>query len=471
MIKNLRQTDRQHERRIALDRRKFLRGLGACIALPAFESLLPARLWAAEAASASAAASELASTPGGAPVRMAFLYFPNGALPKYWWPKGEGADFELAQTMEPLADWKKHIQVLGGLDHLNATPGPDGPGDHARANGTFLTGVRVRKTAGSDIHAGISIDQIAANKIGHLTRFPSLELSCEAARRSGNCDSGYSCAYQYNLAWRSPTAPLAPEANPRLVFERLFGRGAHGHRGESFQERRQQQQSILDFVLDDAREIQRQLSGRDLDKLDDYLTSIRDVEKRIQRAERFDTPDPDVATPDGIPASYQEHIRIMLSMLVLAFQTDSTRLASMLLAHDGSNRVFNDLGFPEGHHNLTHHQGNEEMIEKVAQIDQWYVKQLAWFLDQLEQTKDADGTSLLHNSMIVYGCGNADGNRHSHDNLPIILAGHGGGSLNPGRYVKFNSQPACNLFLSMADRLGVEGLERFGDSTGRLSDI
>jgi hypothetical protein len=468
MAKNLRQVVGD-QLRPPFTRRKFLRGVGACIALPAFESLLPARLFAAEAVQASAAG--LGSTASGAPLRMAFLYFPNGAIPRYWWPEGDCADFQLARTMEPLSDFKEHIQILGGLDHLNATPGSDGAGDHARANGTFLTGVRVRKTAGADIHAGISIDQIAANQMGRLTRFPSLELSCEAARRSGNCDSGYSCAYQYNLAWRSPTAPLSPEANPRLVFERLFGRGEHGHRSESFQERKAEQQSVLDFVLDDAHSLERQLSGRDRQKLDDYQTSVREVEQRIERAERMQIPDPDVGAPDGIPASYQEHIRLMFSMLVLAFQTDSTRVATMLLAHDGSNRDFTDLGIPEGHHNLSHHQGKEQMIEKVAQIDQWYVKQLAWLLDRLKETKEADGSSLLHNSMIVYGCGNADGNRHTHENLPIILAGHGGGTLTPGRYVKCDSQPACNLFLSLADRLGLEKLDRFGDSTGRLSDI
>lgn len=449
-------------------RRHFLRGLGACLALPAFESLLPSSLLAAET---NAAAAPIATTAAGAPLRMAFVYFPNGSIPRYWWPSKEGADFELPRTLKPLADLQQHVQVLGGLDHINATPGPDGAGDHARANGTFLTGVRVRKTSGADIHAGISIDQIAANQIGNATRFPSLELSCEAARRTGNCDSGYSCAYQYNLAWRSPTSPLAPEANPRLVFERLFGTGGHGERQLSFQLRKQQQQSILDFVLDDARSLQRDLSGRDQQKLDDYLTSVRDVEKRIGQAERFEIPDPEIETPAGIPVAYEDHLQIMFSMLALAFQTDSTRLATMLMAHDGSNRTFPELGFAEGHHNLTHHQGNADMIEKVAQIDAWYMKQFAYFLQKLEDTKDANGESLLHNSMIVYGCGNADGNRHNHDNLPLLLAGGGGGTLTPGRYVKYKSEPACNLFLSMADRLGLQNLDRFGDSTGRLKDM
>jgi Protein of unknown function (DUF1552) len=450
------------------DRRRFLRGLGACVALPAFETFLPSVIRAAETETGAA----LASSTSGSPVRMAFVYFPNGAIPSTWWPKAEGTEFEFNNTMKPLENLKNRVQVLGGLDHINATPGPDGAGDHARANGTFLTGVRVRKTAGADIHADISIDQVAAEQIGHLTRFPSLELSCEPARRTGNCDSGYSCAYQYNLAWHSPTAPVAPEANPRLVFERLFGAGAQGHRKEGFFIRQQQQQSVLDFVQDDARALAKKLGGRDQQKLDDYLTSIREIEKRIQKAEESGAPpDPAIDTPAGIPASYQEHIQIMFDMLLLAFQTDSTRIATMLLAHDGSNRTFPDLGFPEGHHNLTHHHNDKSMIEKVAQIDQFYMQRFADFLQKLEDTKDLDGHSLLYNSMIVYGCGNADGNAHSHVNLPLVFAGAGGGTLTPGRYVKHKSEPACNLFLSMIDRMGVKGVERFGDSTGRLANV
>src|SRR5204863_1708741 len=221
------------------------------------------------------------------PLRMGFIYFPNGAHQLNWWPTGQEKAFQLAKTMLPLEPVKDHLQILGGLDHKEAAPGPDGAGDHARASGTFLTGVRVKKTAGADIHAGISIDQVVANQVGHLTRFPSLELTCDAVRKSGNCDSGYSCAYQYNLAWRSPTQPVAPEPNPRLLFERLFGAGAPGERKESLSRRQQQQRSILDFVLDDARELQRQLTSRDKQKLDEYLGSVREIEQRIEGAERF----------------------------------------------------------------------------------------------------------------------------------------------------------------------------------------
>jgi len=453
------------QRFASLSRRHFLRGLGACLALPAFESLHPSSTLAGDAV-------RLATAPTGAPLRMAFVYFPNGAIPANWWPNGEGKDFELNRTLQPLENVRHRLQLLSGLDHVNATPGPDGAGDHARASGTFLTGVRVKKTAGADIHAGISIDQVAANQVGHLTRFPSLELTCDAVRKSGNCDSGYSCAYQYNLAWRSPTQPVAPEPNPRLLFERLFGAGAPGERNESLKRRQQQQRSILDFVLDDARSLQRQLAARDRQKLDEYLGSVREIEKRIASAEQVGAaPDPAVETPSGIPPSFAEYIQIMYDMMILAFQTDSTRIGTFLLANEGSNRAFPEIGIAEGHHFLTHHRNKQEMIDKVAEIDLWYMTQFACFLEKMEQTKDVDGQSLLHNSMIVYGSGNADGNRHTHVNLPVILAGGGGGSLTPARYAKLGGVPMSNLLLSLVDRLGVTGVDRHGDSTGRVADI
>jgi hypothetical protein len=455
------------ERHFSMSRRRFLRGVGACLALPAFESLVPS------AVNAAAPAATAGVSPGGAPVRMAFVYFPNGAHQANWWPSGEGKDFELGATMQPLAALKHRLQVLGGLDHIGATPGRDGAGDHARASGTFLTGVRVRKTAGADIKAGISIDQAVANQIGHLTQFPSLELTCDAVRKSGSCDSGYSCAYQYNLAWRSESTPVAPEPNPRLMFERLFGEGAPGQRQANLRRRQEQQRSILDFVRDDALSLGNQLGQRDRQKLDEYLTSVRAIEKRIEKADRFaeKTHDPAVDTPPGIPPSFQEHIRLMYSMMVLAFQSDSTRIATFLLANEGSNRAFPEIEISEGHHYLSHHRNNEEMMDKIAQIDLWYMQQFAWFLEQLEATKDFDGRSLLENSMVVYGSGNADGNRHTHVNLPVILAGGGGGTLTPGRYVDFESVPMSNLLLSLGDRMGATGIESLGDSTGRLQGI
>jgi hypothetical protein len=462
------------ERERSLSRRRFLRGLGVGLALPALESLWPARLMgaAAGAASSSAAGRALAATASGAPLRMAFVYFPNGAIQPSWWPKGEERDFQLSTTLQPLEGVKGQLQVLGGLDHVNATPGPDGAGDHARASGTFLTGVRVKKTAGSDIRAGISIDQVVANQVGHLTRFPSLELTCDAVRKSGNCDSGYSCAYQYNLAWRSENTPVAPEPNPRLLFERLFGAGSHGERRAGFQRRLQQQRSILDFVLDDARALQSGLTHRDREKLDEYLTSVREIERRIEGSERFGpTPDPSIDTPPGIPAGFEDYLQVMFDLMVLSFQTDSTRIATFLMANEGSNRAFPEIGIAEGHHYLTHHQNKQDMIDKVAQIDGFYLRQFARFLDKMEKTRDTDGHSLLHNSMIVYGSGNADGNRHSHTNLPLLLAGSGGGTLQSGRFVRHGGVPMSNLLLSLADRMGVTGVQRLGDSSGRLTAV
>jgi hypothetical protein len=453
--------------RAELNRRRFLRGLGACVAVPAFASLRSASLLAA----GPTAGNCLAVTASGAPLRAAFVYFPNGAIPASWWPKQEGTNVTLSRTLEPLEQNKALIQVLGGLDHRTAEAGPDGAGDHARGNGTFLTGIRLKKSA-TDLRAGISIDQVLARKLGHLTRFPSLELACETARKTGACDSGYSCAYQYNLSWSSPTTPVPPESNPRLVFERLFGAGSPGERRANLKRRRVEQRSILDLVLEDAHSMQQRLDSADQHKLDQYLTSVRELETRLAKEERFgEVQDPSVQTPPGVPDDYGQYIELMFDMLVLAFQTDSTRIATLLLAHDGSNRSFDHIGIFEGHHDLTHHQNRPEWIEKVADIDLWYAKQFSRFLDKLRTTKDADGTNLLHNAMIVYGSGNADGNRHTHANLPVILAGGGGGTLQPGRYVKHGSKPMTNLFLSMADRMGIQDLARFGDSTAPLGNI
>ena len=452
------------ERHFAFNRRHFLRGLGACVALPAFESLGALKALAAPA-------SKLATTAGGAPLRTAFVYFPNGAIPAAWWPKGDGKAAEFSRTLKPLEPLRRHLQVLGGLDQMCAYGGADGGGDHARGNGVFLTGVRLNKSA-TDIRAGISIDQAIAREVGHLTRLPSLELSSDAVRTSGACDSGYACAYQFNLSWSSATTPVAAESNPRMVFERLFGTGAPGARAENMKRRQQEQRSVLDFVLEDARGMNRRLNGRDRDKLDQYLTGLREIETSIQKAERFGAvPDPGVETPAGIPQDRAQHAQLMLDMLALAFQTDSTRVATLMLGHDGDNRSLPEAGISEGHHDLSHHFQNEEKIQKLTEIDLWYATQFAKFLHKLEATKDADGQSILHNSMILYGSGNADGNRHTHANLPLLLAGGGGGALTPGRYVQHGAKPMCNLFLSLAEKMGAQTLERHGDSTGRLGNV
>jgi hypothetical protein len=363
------------------------------------------------------------------------------------------------------------VQVISGLEDLSANAGMDGGGDHARAGGTFLTGVRIKKTAGSDIYAGVSFDQVIAQRIGRQTRFPSLELTCDAVRKAGDCDSGYSCAYEYNLAWRSPTQPVMPDPNPRQVFERLFGDGPPAQRTANLQRRQQQQQSILDYVLTDTMAMEGNMNGRDRAKLDQYLTSVREIEQRIQRTESMPVANPDMDAPPGIPPDFGEHIQLMFDMLLLAFQTDSTRVATLLIAGEGSNRSFSQIGISEGHHNLTHHRNQPDIIAKVKQIDLWYAQQLGKFLEKMDQTQDVDGHSLLHNSMILYGSGNADGNRHTHVNLPILVAGSAGGSLKTGRYLKTGPTPLTNLFLSMADKMGIEGLQSHGDSTGRLSCI
>jgi hypothetical protein len=455
------------QRQFAFSRRHFLRGLGACIALPAFESLGGFNKLLA------APSRGLATTASGAPLRTAFLFFPNGAIPAAWWPKAAGQGFDFSRTLAPLEPFRHQLQVLGGLDQRCAEAGPDGGGDHARGNGVFLTGVRLKKSA-TDIRAGVSIDQVIAREVGHLTRFPSLELSSDAVRTSGACDSGYACAYQFNLSWSSPNTPVAAESNPRMAFERLFGTGGPGERAANMKRRQEEQRSVLDFVLEDARGMNRRLNGRDRDKLDQYLSGIRAIETSIEKAERFGpAKDPGVDTPAGVPQDRAQYVQIMGELLVLAFQTDSTRVATLLLGHDGDNRSLPEIGISEGHHDLSHHFNNEEKIQKLAEIDLWYSTQFAGFLKKLEATKDVDGQSLLHNSMIVFGAGNADSNRHTHTNLPLLLAGSAGGALHPGRYVQHGGKPMTNLLLSLADRMGSQkqGLPSFGDSTGRLEDV
>ena len=446
--------DRAAQRHDSLSRRQVLRGLGASIALPTLMSASPAFA---------------KSLPRQVPARMAFVYVPNGAIPAAWWPEGAGgADFGLSPTLAPLAKVRNSLQVISGLDCVSAEAGPDGAGDHARAGGTFLTGVRIKKTAGSDIKAGVSIDQVVANEVGHRTRFASLELTCDVVRKSGECDSGYACAYEYNLAWSAPNQPLAPEHNPQFAFERLFGDGSRNARVANLKRRESEQHSILDYVLEDAKSLNAKLDGRDRQKLDQYLTSVREIEQRIAISRTMPVANPDVDAPAGVPPNYSDHVALMFDMLLLAFQTDSTRIATLLLAREGSNRPFNDIGISSGHHDLSHHKNTPDIVEKVKLIDRWYVERLAAFLEKMDQTEEADGKSLLHHSMILYGSGNADGNRHTHVNLPVVLAGAGGGAFQPGRYVKAKSQPIPNLFLSMADAMGTN-IPAHGDSTGRFS--
>lgn len=404
------------------------------------------------------------------PRRLAFMYVPNGVNMADWTPKNMGANFELPFILEPLKPYQKDLQILSGLAHQKADPNGDGGGDHARASASFLTGCQARKTAAVDIRAGVSVDQLAATKLAKFTRIPSLELSCDKGQQAGNCDSGYSCAYQFNLAWKTATTPLPPEVDPRLVFERLFTDGTPGETRESRARRRQNQKSILDFVLEDARRLQGKLGQTDLRKLDEYMTSVREIEQQIERAEKFPVTLPDQAKPTAIPKDYEQHLHVMFDLLALAFQTDTTRVSTFLLAHDGSNRSYPFIGVSDGHHDLSHHGGNVQKKEKIAKINNFHVRQFAYFLEKLKSVKEGDGT-LLDNCMVVYGSGIADGDAHSHHDLPVILAGKGGRTLTTGRHGQFPKfTPMTNLYLSLLDRMDAP-VERIGDSTGKLEGL
>ncbi len=432
-------------------RRTFLKSIAATLAVPAFPSL--------QAAQAAAKAAS--------PTRMAFIYIPNGVNLDLWQPTGKGRDYAISKTLEPLAGLRDQFSVLRGLDHDKAFANGDGAGDHARANATFLTGCQARKTAGSDIQVGESVDQIAAKQIGHLTRLPSLELSTDPARSSGHCDSGYSCAYQFNLAWINESTPAPAERDPRLVFEKMFGSGNENEDAR----RRAYRKSILDFVMDDAKRLQNRLGSTDRGKMEEYLTAVRDIELRIERAEKFRKEVPEDKRPNGVPAGYGEHIRMMFDLMHLAFQTDTTRVSTFLLAHDGSNRTFPEVGVHSAHHEISHHRNDPQLLESIGKIDRFYVEQLAYFLQKMRDTPDGEGATLLDSSMIVYGGGIGDGNRHNHDDLPVLLAGHGGGTLKPGRLIEApKGTPMTNLYLSLLDRMNVKA-RRIGDSTGVFEKV
>jgi hypothetical protein len=438
-----------------LSRRTVLKGLGVSMALPWLEAMGPLKAWAAEP-----------SPDKAVPNRMAFIYVPNGKNMVDWTPKTEGENFELPHILQTLSATKGEFSILTGLTADKARSNGDGGGDHARAMAAFLTGAQPRKTDGADIRAGISVDQIAAARVGDMTRLSSLEIGCEQGSMAGNCDSGYSCVYSGTMAWRSATQPLPKEVNPKLVFERLFG-SSDAMRSK----RDQQRKSVLDFVRNDSSELQKRLGTVDKRKLDEYFTSVRDIEHRIEKAAKLPPVKvPDLAQPQGIPTTYEEHIKIMADLMVLAFQADVTRVSTFVFANEGSNKAYPFIGVSDGHHDLSHHGNDEKKKQKIRDINSFHAKQLAYILQKMKSIKEGDGT-LLDHSMIVYGSGNSDGNRHNHDDLPILLAGRGCGTLKPGRHIRYpNNTPLNNLWVSLLDRMDIRG-QQFGDSTGALKGL
>jgi len=446
---------------LLISRRTLLRGAGTALALPWMEAM----------------AHALPGTPAEGPVRMAFLFVPNGINMAHWTPGTEGAFGTLPSVLEPLEGLKGHFNVLTGLSQYGAEAQKDGAGDHARSAAAWLTGCHPRKTDGADIRAGISADQLAAAKRGHQTLFPSLELGCERGSMAGNCDSGYSCAYSHTISWRSDTTPVAKEDNPRLVFERLFRVVDVNESAAARAKRQRYNQSVLDFVKEDAATLQKKLGAHDKQKLDEYFTSIREIEQRVAFLEKAGKAVG--ATPDafqqrlpgaGQPLDYAEHVKLLGDMMILAFQADITRISTFMLADEGSGRAYRNIGINEGHHDLSHHGRDAEKLEKLRKINRFHIEQLAYMLQKMQSIKEG-GRTLLDNTMLVYGGGISDGDRHNHNDLPILLAGRGGGAIKTGRHVRYaDHTPMSNLLITMLDRFGVPG-ETLGDSTGKLTQL
>ena len=438
--------------RKSLSRRMVLRGIGASVALPLLDSMVPA----------------LQSSP--LPIRRAaFIYTPTGIIMNSWTPTAEGAGFEFTPTLKPLEPFRDRVLVISGLEHHNGESLGDGAGDHARAGATWLTGVHPKKTEGADIHNGISVDQILAKEIGSGTSLPSLELGLEDVRMVGGCDSGYSCAYSNTISWSSPTTPIPYEINPRAVFERLFGDGETTDPAARAVKSREDR-SILDFVLTDANRISTSLGAADRRKMSDYLDSVREIERRIQQAEsknRTAVSLPALDRPDGIPPTFEEHIQLMFDLMTVAFQADLTRVITFMYSREGGNRTYPQIGVPDAHHGLSHHQNDPAKMARLQLIDHHHVDMLSYFLGKLQGTKDGDGT-LLDHSTLVYGSSLSDSNRHLHDNLPVLLMG---GSSRGDRHVRYpKGTPMTNLYLTMLDGLGVHP-EKIGDSTGKIEHL
>lgn len=445
--------------RIELSRRTMLRGLGVALALPWLEGLplVDPRPPAGGAG-------------GKPPLRAAWLTTPSGVHREAW--SFTQRMTELPPTLAPLKDVFAEVLLLGGLELQKANGNGDGPGDHARETGTVLTGVQLKKTAGADIKAGISVDQLAAQKIGHRTLLPSLELGIDHAGQNGSCDSGYSCAYSSNVSWRNETTAMPPERIPRAVFERMFSDMRQNRGARAAGSHVALKQSVLDLVAEDAASLSRELGREDGRKLDEYLESVREMERRVQHAEqhqRVGIDKPEMDLPDGAPGDYVEHVRLMHDLMVLAFKTDTTRLCTFMFGRGGSGRAYTHLGVNGGHHALTHHGGDQSKIADVKKINRHHVELFAEFVAKLKAVPEGDG-SLLDHCMIFYGSGTGDGDRHDHRDLPIIVAGQGHGSIRTGRPVQQCKGNLCDLHLGFLHRLGVT-VPTFGDGSKPLPDL
>lgn len=439
-----------------LSRRTLLQGVGTAIALPFLDAMTPAF-----GAPGNKKAAEAA-------LRLAFVYIPNGAVMANWTPATAGKDYTFPSILKPIEKYREDLFVLTGLAAHNGNALGDGGGDHARAAASFLTGVHPKKTAGADIQSGISADQLVAKHLAGATRLSSLELGCDDTRLVGSCDTGYSCAYTNTIVWRSPDSPLPPETNPRLVFERLFGSDDFSVDPAIRARRAEYRKSILDMARDRTTVLMNKIGPSDKRKVDEYLYAIREMEKRIEGAERDNrTITPGMEKPSGVPILYGDYMKLMYDLKVMAFQADITRVATTMVGREGSVRVYPEIGVPHPHHPLSHHRNDPDTLVKLSKINQHHIDLFAYFIGRMKETQDGDGT-LLDHSMIVYGGGISDSNRHLHENLPVVVVGRGNGKLRPGRHVIYEKQvPVTNLYMTLMGHMGVRP-ESIGDSRGQV---
>ena len=444
--------------KLSLPRRTFLRGIGATLALPLLDAMVPAL-------------TAQSRTPARPLRRLGFVYMPNGVARNftginYWTPLGEGPSFEFSPILKPLEAFRDRMVVVSGLAQHQADAHDDGAnGDHTRGTSSWLTGVHPKRTEGADIRNGISADQIAAVELGRDTALPSLELAIDLNFLGGQCENSYACAYMNTLSWSSATTPLPTENNPRIVFERLFGDGGTS---EQRLTRARENRSILDSVMADLSRLQNSLGPSDRTKVADYVDSVREVERRIQRVEQRNASDlPDLNQPSGIPERFDEHVKLMYELQWLAYRADVTRVTTFMLGRELNFRTYPEIGITEGHHGLSHHQDNPNQLAKYAKLGTYQAELFSWFLEKLKSTPEGDGT-LLDHSLFLYGAGLSNPNLHAHYDLPLVLVGSAAGQLTGGRHIVYKQEtPMTNLLLSMLDKVGVQ-TEKLGDSTGRL---